>query len=158
LVGSAIDTAVYGVVPQACSTLGAVAKPPIQLSLAWDGELRFTGMTDRVPLVIDGKSTAGPSPVEALALALTGCMAVDVADILQKGRHQLTRLVADIVAERAPEPPSRFTAVRLHFTVSTDAPAHAIERAIELSHDKYCSVWHSLRQDIAFATTYEVVP
>jgi putative redox protein len=149
---------VYGVRRRGCSTLGAVAKPPIRLSLTWEGDLRFSAMPDRVPLVIDGRSQAGPSPVEALGLGLAGCMAVDVVDILVKGRHAVTSLVTDLVAERAPEPPSRYTAVTLHFRVGTNAPAHAIERAIELSHDKYCSVWHSLRQDIAFATSYEVVP
>lgn len=135
-----------------------MAKPPIQLSIVWDGDLRFTAMPDRAPLVIDGKSQAGPSPVEALALGLAGCMAVDVVDILLKGRHRVTSLTTKIVAERAPEPPSRFTAVRLHFTLGTDAPTPAIERAIELSHDKYCSVWHSMRQDLPFETTFEVVP
>jgi putative redox protein len=135
-----------------------VAKPPIDLSITWDGELKFSAMRDRVPLVIDGKSTAGPSPVEALALGLAGCMAVDVVDILQKGRYGLNSLVADFTGVRAPEPPSRFTAIRLHFRLSTDAPGHAIDRAIELSHDKYCSVWHSMRQDIAFDTSYEVEP
>ena len=135
-----------------------MAKPPIRLSLTWDGDLRFTALPDRAPVVIDGASKAGPSPVEALALALAGCMAVDVVDILQKGRHQVRSLVADFAGERAGEPPSRYTAVTLHFRVGTDAPAHAIERAIALSHDKYCSVWHSMRQDIAFATTHEVVP
>lgn len=135
-----------------------MAKPPIQQTLTWDGDLRFSAMPDRVPLAIDGRSQAGPSPIEALALALTGCMAVDVADILQKGRFQLTSLAADFTGQRAPEPPSRFTAITLRFRLGTDAPAHAIERAIELSHEKYCSVWHSMRQDIAFETSYEVVP
>lgn len=115
-------------------------------------------MPERVPLVVDGRSQAGPSPVELLAMALTGCMAVDVVDILQKGRYQLTQATAEFTGERAPEPPSRFTAVRLHFRLVTDAPAAAIDRAIALSHDKYCSVWHSMRQDIAFETTYEVLP
>lgn len=135
-----------------------MAKPPIQLSITWDAELRFSAMPERVPLVIDGKSKAGPSPVEALALGLAGCMAVDVADILQKGRYRLTSLAADFSGERAPEPPSRFTAITLHFRLATDAPGHAIQRAIDLSHDKYCSVWHSMRQDITFHTTFEVVP
>lgn len=134
-----------------------MAKPPIRLALTWEGELRFSALADRVPLVIDGRSVAGPSPVEALGLALAGCMAVDVVDILQKGRHQVTSVVAELTAERAPEPPSRFTAVTLRFLVGTDAPAHAIQRAIDLSHDKYCSVWHSMRHDIPFATTFEVV-
>jgi putative redox protein len=135
-----------------------VAKPPIQLSITWDAELRFTAMPDRVPLVIDGRSQAGPSPVEALALGLAGCMGVDVVDILVKGRHRLGGLTVDFTGQRAPEPPTRLTAIALHFRLATDAPAAAIERAIALSHDKYCSVWHTLRQDIAFETTYEVVP
>lgn len=135
-----------------------MAKPPITVSLTWDGDLRFTTVTNGVPLTIDGHSKTGPSPVQALALALAGCMAVDVADIVVKGRHGLRALTADLTADRAPEPPSRFTAVALRFHVAGDVPAQAVERAIALSHDKYCSVWHSLRQDIAFETSFEVVP
>lgn len=134
-----------------------MAKPPIELTLTWDADLRFRAMSDRVPLAIDGRSKAGPSPVEALGLAVASCMAVDVADILQKGRYRLTAMETQLKADRAPEPPSRFTSIALHFRLDTDAPAHAIERAIELSHDKYCSVWHSMRQDIPFLSTYEVV-
>jgi putative redox protein len=126
--------------------------------LSWDGDLRFNTVTNGVPLSIDGQSKTGPSPVQALALALAGCMAVDVVDIVVKGRHPLRTLTADLTAERAPEPPSRFTAVTLHFRLGGDVPAHAVERAIALSHDKYCSVWHSLRQDIAFETSFEVTP
>jgi putative redox protein len=135
-----------------------VAKPPIRLTLTWDGERRFTALTHGVAVVIDGDSTTGPSPVEALALALAGCMGVDVADILRKGRHDLRGLTAEIVAERAPEPPSRFTAVDLRFRITGDVPAAAIERAIALSHEKYCSVWHTLRQDLPLTTSFEVVP
>lgn len=134
-----------------------MAKPPIELSLTWEADLRFRAMPERVPLALDGRSQAGPSPIEALALALASCMAVDVADILQKGRYRLTAMDVRFTGQRAPEPPSRFTAVALHFRLDTDAPAHAIDRAIELSHEKYCSVWHSMRQDIPFEATYEVV-
>lgn len=109
-------------------------------------------------MTIDGDSVAGPSPVEALGLALASCMGVDVADILTKGRHDLRALTTEVIAERAPEPPSRFTAVELRFRVTGDVPAAAVERAIALSHDKYCSVWHSMRQDLPFATSYEVLP
>ncbi len=135
-----------------------MAKPPITVSLSWDGDLRFNTITNGVALSIDGQSKTGPSPVQALALALAGCMAVDVADIVIKGRHPLRTLTADLTAERAPEPPSRFTAVALHFRVGGDVPPHAVERAIALSHEKYCSVWHSLRQDIGFETSFEVLP
>ena len=89
-------------------------------------------------------------------MALAGCMAVDVADIVTKGRHQLTALEARISGERAVDPPRRFTAFTLHRTVTGAVPVHAIERAIQLSRDKYCSVWHSLKTDIVLTTTYEV--
>lgn len=108
-------------------------------------------------MTIDGDSAAGPSPVEALGLAVATCMGVDVADILRKGRHELKGLTTTLVAERAPDPPSRFTAVALHFVITGDVPVAAIERAIALSHEKYCSVWHSLRQDMPLTTAFEVV-
>jgi putative redox protein len=135
-----------------------VAKPPIRLTITWQGERRFAADFRGVPVTIDGDSVAGPSPVEALGVALASCMGVDVADIVRKGRHDLRALTTEIVAERAPDPPSRFTAVELRFRLSGDVPDAAVERAIALSHEKYCSVWHSLRQDIPLTTSFEVVP
>lgn len=135
-----------------------MAKPPIRVTIIWQGERRFAADFRGVPVTIDGDSTAGPSPVEALGLALASCMGVDVADILRKGRHDLRGLTTELVAERAPEPPSRFTAVDLRFRISGEVPAVAVERAIALSHEKYCSVWHTLRQDLPLTTSYEVVP
>jgi len=135
-----------------------VDKPPIRVTIAWTGDRRFDTDFRGVPVTIDGDSVAGPSPVEALALALASCMGVDVADIVRKGRHDLRGLVVELVAERAPEPPRRFTAVEIGFRLTGDVPAAAVERAIALSHDKYCSVWHTFRQDIPLTTSYEVVP
>lgn len=136
----------------------AVAKPPITASLTWQGDLKFRAVTPRSSITIDSDSTEGPSPPEAVAIALAGCMAIDLADILKKGRHQLTSLEANIVGLRRDEPPHYFTTFTLKFIVGGEVPAHAIERAINLSRDKYCSVWHSLRRDIDFATSYEVRP
>ena len=141
-----------------CSTLPGVAKPPIRLTITWQGDRRFHTEFRGVPATIDGDSTTGPSPVEALGLALASCMGVDVADIVRKGRYDLRALTTELVAERAPEPPSRFTAVELRFRVTGDVPDAAVERAIALSHEKYCSVWHSMRQDIPLTTSFEVVP
>jgi putative redox protein len=76
--------------------------------------------------------------------------------ILQKGRHPLTALEAKLVGHRAEEEPRRYTTITLHFVVTGDVPGAAVERAMQLSKDKYCSVWQTLRQDIPFATTYEV--
>jgi putative redox protein len=125
-------------------------------TLEWRRDLQFDAQTGESTLVIDGDGRAGPSPVEALAVALAGCMAIDVVDIVRKGRHDLRGLTASLTAERAPDPPRRFVNVTLHFVITGDVPATAIDRAVQLSRDKYCSVWHTLRQDLPLTTTYEV--
>jgi putative redox protein len=106
----------------------------------------------------DWDGTDALSPVQALALALAGCMASDVVTILQKGRLPLRGLRAVLVAERAATEPRRFLGVDLRFDIVGDVPADRVERAIALSRDRYCSVWHSMRQDIAFTTSFEVRP
>lgn len=133
-----------------------MAGPTTTATLTWTRDLQFEAHSGHTTTTIDSKGLAGPSPIDALALALAGCMAVDVADIVTKGRHPMRGLTAVLTAERAAEPPRRFVKVALHFTMTGEVPAAAIERAIQLSRDKYCSVWHSLRQDIPFATTFEV--
>jgi putative redox protein len=85
-------------------------------------------------------------------------MAADVVDIVRKGRHPLSGFSAHIVAERAQEPPTRVVRAQLHFHIRGDVPTAAVERAIGLSRDKYCSVWHSLRQDIELTTSFDVAP
>lgn len=134
-----------------------IHKPPLLVALTWDDELRFTAQTGDAQLVLDGNSTAGPSPMQALAAALAGCMGIDVVNILVKGRHPLRALRATLKAARAEGSPSRLIGVELHYRLEGPVPVEAVERAIQLSRDRYCSVWHSLRQDIAFTTTYEIV-
>ena len=136
----------------------AVTKPPLTATLTWQGDLKFRAATPRTEIILDSDSTAGPSPPEALAMALAGCMAIDVADIVLKGRHPLKTLEAKIAGARREDPPRHFISFTLHFIVGGVVPEHAIQRAIDLSKDKYCSVWHSLRQDIALETTFEVDP
>ena len=135
-----------------------MSAPPITATLTWLGDLRFRASVGTNEITLDSESAAGPSPPQAVAIALAGCMAIDVADIVTKGRHPIDGLDARIVGERAPDPPRRFTRFTLHFTVRGDVPPHAVERAIQLSRDKYCSVWHSLRQDVPLDTTFEVAP
>lgn len=94
--------------------------------------------------------------MQALALALAACMAMDVVHILRKGRHDLRGLRARLSGQRAPEEPRRFIAIVLHFTVSGAVPAEQIQRAIVLSREKYCSVWNSMRQDIILEVTHEI--
>jgi putative redox protein len=136
----------------------ASPRPTLTVELEWEGGLRFRGRAGERELRLDGDSAAGVSPVEALALALAGCMGSDVVHILVKGRAELKGMSARLVAERAPEQPRRLVKVDLRFAVRGAVPADKVERAIMLSREKYCSVWHSLRPDIAFTTSYEVSP
>jgi putative redox protein len=95
--------------------------------------------------------------VQALGFGLAGCMAVDVAEILRRGRLELKGLSAHLEAQRAPENPKRLLAVDLRFTVRGPIPPDRVERAIALSLERYCSVWHSLRQDIELTTSFEIL-
>jgi putative redox protein len=85
-------------------------------------------------------------------------MSIDVVDIIRKGRHPLSAFRTTVSGTRAPEPPRRLLSVALHFHVHGAVPAHVVERAITLSRENYCSVWHSLRQDIDITTAFDVVP
>jgi putative redox protein len=133
--------------------------PPerVVLDLEWLGEHRLRGRAGGVEMVLDSPPVAGPSPVQALAFALAGCMAMDVLVVMKRGRFELKGLTARLVADRAPADPKRIVKVDLHYTVKGDVPADRVERAISLSRDKYCSVWHSMRQDIELTTSFEIV-
>jgi putative redox protein len=132
--------------------------PGVSVELSWQGGLRFEARAGEVSTMLDSERRAGFSPVQALAVALAGCMAMDVVDILQKGRFPMDGVSARLTGERRADPPRRFTRIALHFVVSGRVPADRVERAIELSRERYCSVWHSLRPDIDFRTSYEITP
>jgi putative redox protein len=127
-------------------------------SLTWDGKLTFTASSGTQRITLDGHSADGPSPVQALAFAIAGCMAMDVVAILLKGRHSVREMNVVFHGERAQTPPHRLTAVKLTFEITGTPPNDAVRRAIALSHEKYCSVSNSLRGDIAFTTEFEVHP
>jgi putative redox protein len=133
-----------------------VSKQPIVVDVGWIDELRFSATSGEAAITIDSAGLAGPSPVEALGIALAGCMTIDVAHILTRGRHALRALRSHLVAERAQDDPHRFVRVTLHVAIEGDVPRDAVERAIALSRDRYCSVWHSMRQDIDFQVTFDV--
>ena len=136
----------------------AKAKPPITAELVWTGEgLQFGVTSARIATVVDGHSTAGASPVQMLVIGLAACMGMDVLDIVQKGRHPLTAFRTSIVAERQQTVPHRLTRASIHFHLHGAVPEAAVERAIVLSRDKYCSVWQSLKEDIVLETAFTIV-
>ena len=126
------------------------------MELVWSDRLRFSATSGSNAIVIDGDGAAGPSPFRLVAFGLAGCMATDVVSILEKGRHGLTALRVSFSGERAAEPPRRFVRITVHFHLSGPVPRKAVERAIALSRDKYCSVWHSMSPDIELVTAADV--
>jgi putative redox protein len=133
-----------------------VPKPPTIAELRWTHDLVFEATSGTTSMTVDGDSREAPSPVQILAIALASCMAADVASILAKGRHPYRSIVARVVADRAQDHPHRVVGMRLHFALQGAVPGDAVMRAIGLSRDKYCSVWHSMAKDIEFTTTYDV--
>ena len=125
--------------------------------LEWQGGNRFEARSGGVSLVLDSPPVGGPTPVQALAFALAGCMGIDVAVVMRRSRLEMKGLRVRLVAERAASEPRRLVKADLHFTVTGPIPADRVERALALSREKYCSVWHSLRPDIELTTSFEIV-
>jgi putative redox protein len=124
--------------------------------LEWDGEQQFTGFVGRHEVPIDGSQHAAASPVQLLAIAIAGCMAIDLVHILARGRHDCMSLAVAFRGERTADHPKRFTRVAMHFTLTGAMTPGHVERALQLSREKYCSVWNSLRPDTALETTFEI--
>jgi putative redox protein len=124
--------------------------------LIWVSDLRFGATAGGNALVLDGDSKAGLSPVQLLLAGLAGCMSADLVDIVRKGRHEMTAFRTELTAERVADPPRRISRVDLRFYVRGDVPPHVVERAIALSREKFCSVWHSMRQDIELTTSFDI--
>src|SRR3954451_11298727 len=97
-------------------------KAPTTLDLIWTHDLVFNGRSADATIVLDSAGQAGPSPVQALAFALAGCMGMDVVHILRKGRLDLQGLKISLSAERAADDPHRITAVTIHFVVTGAVP------------------------------------
>ena len=115
-------------------------------------------------LTMDGAPDGGgrnlaPRPMETLLAGAGACTAYDVVLILKRGRHAVSGCRVKVSAERAAVDPKVFTRIQLHFIVSgRDLPESAVARAIELSHEKYCSATIMLGKTAEVVTSYEIVP
>jgi len=130
--------------------------PTVKTTLAWQRDLVFTGTTPQgYEIEFDAKSQYGCKPTEALLLSLAGCMAIDVVSILVKMRIEPASFRIEIEGERNPTPPQYYKAVEMVLYIAgKDLDPVKIERAIELSRSKYCSVYNSLRPDLALNVRY----
>jgi putative redox protein len=131
----------------------------MQASTTWVTEDRFIGVASSGhAIVVDASHLKlGSSPLELVLIGLCGCTASDVTTILRKKREPFSLLEVRAVAERAPEPPSVFTAIKLLYRVSSSVSQKSMEDAVRLSKDKYCSVSQMLQQTATITAEIEYV-
>jgi putative redox protein len=123
--------------------------PTVTVQVDWSQGYRFgveSGSGARADF--DGDKKAGLSPMENLLASLATCMGSDVVMILQRMKTDLRGMKIEITGERNPEPPKFYRKIDFAFTVTGKIPPEKVERAISLSFDKYCSVFHTLRKDL----------
>jgi len=110
-------------------------------------------------LLDDAAGGTGPKPIELVAAGLAGCTAFDVITVLRQKYHQkVTGYQVRVEADQAERPPQVFTAVRIHHVVTGfEIEEAALQEAIRLSEEKYCSVGAMVQKTASFHTTYEIV-
>jgi putative redox protein len=124
----------------------------------WKQDEVFVGTAENgntITIDADAAHRHGPSPMEAVLMALCSCTSVDVVGILKKKRQALTALRVSAAATQAPSPPRVFTHIKLTYAVRGQLSRKAVEDAVSLSKNKYCSV--SLMLEKAAKIEYEIV-
>ncbi len=114
-------------------------------------------------LTMDGAPDGGgrnlaPRPMETVLAGTGGCTAYDVVLILKRGRHDVRGCQVKLEAQRAETDPKVFTKIHMHFVVTgRDLTEAAVDRAIRMSHEKYCSASAMLARTAEFTTSFEIV-
>src|SRR5579862_3076634 len=122
----------------------------------WIEKQRFNGISDSGhQITVDGEKTAGNSPMELVLIGLCGCTGYDVVSILQKKREPFTSLEVRAQAERAKEPPSVYTEIKLIYRIGGKVSHKAVEDAVRLSKGKYCSVSAMLQKTAKITSEIE---
>jgi putative redox protein len=140
---------------------------PMECTIDWlaANGMAFSAETGSGHLItMDGAPDGGgrnlaPRPMETVLAGTGACAAYDVVLILKRGRHDVRSCRLQVTSERAPEDPKVFTKIHLHFIIgASGVPTAAVERAIALSHDRYCSATIMLAKTAAITTSYALVP
>lgn len=131
----------------------------MEARVKWVEDLSFVGESSSGhQIMMDGNSgDKAPSPMEMVLIAAGGCSAIDVVSILRKGRHQVTDCEVKLTSERREEAPRLFTDINLHFIVSgKELTDKIVERAVQLSAEKYCSVSLMLGKAANITHSFEI--
>lgn len=134
------------------------------MTLDWLGELKFIGKNENdctvyfdVPIEKGGQGTA-PSPMETLLACLAACSSIDIVLILKKKRQNLKGLSVDVSGIRRDEDPKIYTKIYIKYILKgVNLDKDAVENAIKLSHEKYCSVGGMLKKVADIMASYEII-
>jgi putative redox protein len=133
----------------------------VEAKLNWiDGERFVVNASSGHAMVVDAdreRNTAS-GPMELVLMGLCACTATDVVSILRKKREPFTGLEVRAEAERAKQAPTVYTHIKLIYTVSGQVSRKAVEDAVHLSEEKYCSVAAMLKSTAKIATEVQLVP
>ena len=133
----------------------------ITTRVRWLKERHFVGIdSSNHSVVLSGqKNGIGVSPSQMLLIALASCSAVDVVEILEKKRKKLTMLEVTATGEQDPEPPWAYRKIHVKYRIGGERlTLKAVEQAINLSQEKYCSVAATIRGVAQITTEYEILP
>ena len=131
--------------------------------LSWTGDRRFLGQTESGHSIVIGTAHGdapkpGPSAMELVLMGAGACSAYDVVSILEKGRQAIADVDVELEADRAEDPPKVFTRIHLHFIVrGRNLDPAKVERAINLSVEKYCSATAMLEKTASVSHDFEVI-
>ena len=136
----------------------------MQARVKWIEERRFVGESGTGHTIVlgSGQDAAGrtlcPSPMELVLIGTGGCSAFDVVQILEKGREPIEDCVVELDADRADGDPAVFTRIHMHFIVKGNGVnPDKVARAIQLSHDKYCSASAMMAKTARITHDFEII-
>lgn len=133
------------------------------VTVKWVESIMMTGVdSNGRPLTIGWSRDREPKwtglkPSDLLLLAAASCSGYDIVNILSKQREPLKGLEIACTGEQESDPPYQFTCIHLHFKVTGPVSPKKVERAIQLSEEKYCSVTNTLKHTVKITTGYEIV-
>ncbi|MBI5663938.1 MAG: OsmC family protein [Nitrospirae bacterium] len=141
------------------SVSGWKEKTPLESKgfLTWEKDLVFTARIRGYSFEYDAKAQEGCFPTDTFLMSVAGCLGIDVVMFLQKMKAEIREFEVETLGERNPVPPQYFKAINIVIHIAGKGiTAKKMDRAISLSQEKYCSVYHSLRKDMTFKVSYKI--
>ena len=137
--------------------------PPVKIEVRHLEKMKFEGVnSEGKKILMDGKPPFGdgeyPSPMELLLMSLAGCTAMDVVSILNKKRVKFENFKVEVEGVRREQHPKVYTYIKVKYYFKGDIPQKAVEQAIKLSMEKYCSVSAMLKATAKVEWEYEITP